>query len=80
MEEGRCQKIINYKRNLSVEFLFPQKDENALMTILHSVNELFLTIAVGFITIVTTIINPITDPFLIDAHSCVITWDLNFIT
>ena len=46
MEETRFQKTMKYKRNLSMKLLFPQKDENALMTLLHSVNDIKIIIII----------------------------------
>ena len=39
MEETRCQKTMKYKGNLNTKLLSPQNDENALMFLLHSTDE-----------------------------------------
>ena len=44
MAEIRCQKTMKYKENLSTKLLFPQKDENALTTLLHSADDLFSSV------------------------------------
>ena len=42
MVKTRCQKTIKYKGNLSTKLLFPQNDENALTTFLHSSDDLLV--------------------------------------